>query len=132
MKGHDYWWLTIQVNANVTEAGTEQSEYAKGEISVTRQMLALEITSESDNFRTGLPYEAEVKIINAQELLQNKTIQICYDAITSRERWVSQPKFCSNFSVPSEGRLRFTIPPFGENVTQVYIQVEFAFAFTNT
>lgn len=126
--------MPIQITANVTEAGTEQTEHSKGEISVTRQSLELEIISKDDTLRTGLPYEAEVKIKNAQDVLQNQTIQICYDPIDSREGWTYHQTVCSNFSIHPEDSLRFTIPPFGQNITQLNIRVTVTFAlpFTNT
>lgn len=122
-----YWWIPMQIEAVVTEVGTNQTEEAKGSIRFTTEPLQLEISADEDVFRTGLPYEAELKIKNFQDYT-NITVPVCYDLIDGRDGWKTYFTGCFNFTVNSEASIPFTIPPFTQNISWVQLRVIFVFS----
>lgn len=123
--------IPIQIDAYVAEVRTNHTEEAKGIIFLNKQPLQLEISSDEDVFRTGLPFEAEVKIKNVQDSA-NTTVQICYEPVDTAMDWKVYFSACSNFTINADTSIAFTVPPFTQNISLLQVHVIYSFYIYNT
>lgn len=111
----------LYIKTIVKEEGTEYTEEITEQIKITDSAFSLEIVARENIFQTGLPYNAAVKLKNAQIPINNETVQICLALKMFYYR--SLQTVCSNFTSNTVGSVPFTIPPLVEEVSRIDISV---------
>lgn len=99
------------MTATVTEDGTDKLESTSKYIHISTAPYAYVWNYRDRYIKPKLPYRGTFLLTDISTPLNNSHVQLCYKVM------LATVSTCSNFTLDSDNRVEFTIPPI-KNITQ--------------
>ncbi|GJQ65982.1 hypothetical protein Trydic_g4075 [Trypoxylus dichotomus] len=96
---------SIEISATVTEDGTGQAESADMNARINNKPYSPLLKSKSQYIKPSLPLQGEFILNDVNIPLSQSKIEVCYKAVRD---------VCENFTLDSNNKLEFVIPPVRE------------------
>ncbi|KRT86645.1 hypothetical protein AMK59_264 [Oryctes borbonicus] len=110
---------SIELAGTVTEDGTEQVESANKYAYVYTEPYSYEWNYKNRFIKPNLPYKAEFALNDLEISLTNSKIEVCYRFLE-----IDANSTCSNFTLESDNKLEFVIPPLKDVLNDNKLEIQ--------
>lgn len=112
--------IFLHITATVTEQGTTKMDIVTGKSEIHVKGYTLKIQS-SPIFIPGVPYEGQMKLINAITDITGEVIKLCYNLAIKKSWNYFKNEECRNYTVPEDGIIPFKLWPLKNSVLHIHL-----------
>lgn len=115
---------SLKIEGAVTESGTAQTETQHTWSSIVYSPYKINIKTEDQFFRSGLPFTGTLELYDVYERQDNESIELCYIFSVKRPWNIKEIRPCVNLTVGVNNSVAFAIPPLRQSVIHFELWVK--------
>lgn len=109
---------SLELKASITEEGTEEVQSTDKYVYINTNPYLYNLDYKRRHIKSKLPYTGKFQLTDVNIPLVDAVVQLCYSLDSNTE------KTCSNFTLDSNNKITFTIPPLMNLSDSNTVQIE--------